>query len=152
VQVIGGAFCVAGIVALLLSARGTAGLLSTSGIGSIIFGLVLLFMPNAFTNVLIYLLGFLLLFAGAMQLALLFSSRRFGRVPVFSFFLPVVTLALGVVVIANPFETRETIVVLFGIAAIYWGVCHLVNYYAVKKTREAHRQEDDVVDTDYEEV
>ncbi|MDR1274465.1 MAG: DUF308 domain-containing protein [Odoribacteraceae bacterium] len=154
VQVIGATFCVVGTVTLLLSTRARpAGLLPASGVVSIVFGLVLLFMPGVFTGILIYLLGFMLLFAGAVQFSFLLSSRKFSRVPAFSYFLPVVTLAVGVLVIANPFETREAIVILFGITSIFWGVSHLINHYAINKAREANDPgEANIVDTDYEEV
>jgi uncharacterized membrane protein HdeD (DUF308 family) len=154
VRVIGAAFCVVGIVTLLFSKRErSTGLLPASGIGSIVFGLVLLFMPDVFTGILIYLLGFLLLFAGAAQLALLLSARKFGRVPAFSYLLPVVTLAAGVLVIANPFGAGNAIVILFGITSIFWGVSHLINHYTISRARGKGFPDDrETVDTDYEEV
>jgi uncharacterized membrane protein HdeD (DUF308 family) len=153
VKVIGATFCVVGIVSLLARERSRAGgLVSASGVGSVVLGVVLWWMSGTFTSVLIYLLGFLLVLAGVGQLSLLLAARKWGRVPGLTYLFPVITLASGIVIIANPFQARETIVILFGIAAMLWGASQLVNHFTIYKARERGRQEPDVVDTDYEEV
>jgi uncharacterized membrane protein HdeD (DUF308 family) len=155
VKVIGATFCVVGIVSLLLSSRErsrSGGMFPASGVGSIVLGVVLWLMSGLFTDVLIYLLGFMLLVAGVGQLALLVMARRVARVPAISYFFPLVTLAVGVLVLANPFEAKETIVMVFGVTSIFWGVSQLVNHYAIKTSRPARADEPETVDTDYEEV
>jgi uncharacterized membrane protein HdeD (DUF308 family) len=156
VKVIGATFCVIGIVSLLLSVRErsrSGGMIPASGVGSIVLGVVLWLMSGLFTDALIYLLGFLLLVAGAGQLALLVVARRVYRVPTISYLFPFVTLAVGVLVIANPFEAKETIVVVFGVTSIFWGASQLVNHYAIGRSRGTTRQEEvETVDAEYEEV
>ncbi|MDR2130164.1 MAG: DUF308 domain-containing protein [Odoribacteraceae bacterium] len=153
VKVIGVAFCVAGVVSLLLSARSgmrSGGIFPASGVGSLALGLVLWFMSGIFTSVLIYLLGFTLFVAGAGQLAFLIAMRRVARIPALSYLSPVITLAMGVLLIANPFQAKETIVILFGATSIFWGASHLLNYRVIHRRRRANETE--IVDTDYEEV
>lgn len=66
VKIIGAVFCVTGIISFLVSMRdqderSARGLTSFNGIGSIILGILLWSMADFFTNMLMYLLGFILL-------------------------------------------------------------------------------------------
>lgn len=69
VKIIGAVFCVTGIISFLVSMRdqderSARGLTSFNGIGSIILGILLWSMADFFTNMLMYLLGFILIVAG----------------------------------------------------------------------------------------
>lgn len=136
VKVIGVAFCVAGVVALLLHDRERGSrLLLASGAGSIVLGVLLWLFSSQFTGALVYLLGVVLVVAGAWQLSLLLIARRGGSVPGGVYLFPLVTLAAGVMVLANPFEARETIVIIFGVTSIITGVSALVNHRVLNKKR-----------------
>lgn len=75
VKIIGAVFCVTGIISFLVSMRdqderSARGLTSFNGIGSIILGILLWSMADFFTNMLMYLLGFILIVAGIGQLVM----------------------------------------------------------------------------------
>ena len=79
VKIIGAVFCVTGIISFLVSMRdqderSARGLTSFNGIGSIILGILLWSMADFFTNMLMYLLGFILIVAGIGQLVMLTSA------------------------------------------------------------------------------
>ncbi|MDR2414429.1 MAG: DUF308 domain-containing protein [Odoribacteraceae bacterium] len=153
VQVIGAAFCLAGIVTLVLSsreARRANTLFLASVAGSVLLGALLCIFPWLFTGVLIYLLGFMLVAAGGWQLSFLVASLKVTRVPVIFYFLPVVTLVAGILVIADPFRTREALVIVFGAASIIAGTSVLANNLLHEKGK-GHADER-VEDVEHEEV
>jgi len=51
------------------------------GIGSLLFGLWLIVMPEFFADVLMFLLGFILIMGGVQQIASLSMARRWTPVP-----------------------------------------------------------------------
>lgn len=165
VKIIGGVFCVTGIVSFLVSyrnreERSAMNMSSFNGIGSIILGLLLFFMADFFTDMLMYVLGFLLIVAGIGQLVVLTSARRWGSLSPVSYIFPVLILIAGVIVIANPFETKESFVILFGIMSIFYGVTDLINQYHINKlrkevadkTQEEKLGRHEIEDAEYEDV
>ena len=164
VKLIGAVFFIGGVISLLLSsreqARSSSGFASFTGFGSIVLGLVLWFMAGIFTDVLMYVLGFILLLVGIGQLTLLLSARKYGRIPVISYLYPLLILGVGLVIFVNPFKAKETIIMVFGATSIFYGLTSLLNHYQVNKIRrDTHEQEQqkrlssaDVEDTAYEEV
>lgn len=165
VKIIGAVFCITGIVSLLISIRenreaSSSGLVSFTGIGSILFGLLLWFMADAFTNLLMFVLGFVLILVGTGQLSMLISSRRYGRMPWASYLFPFMILLVGVIIFINPFEAKQTIIIIFGITTIFSGITDIFNQYTVNKMRQKIRDEEqqqrlgttDIEDTDFEEV
>lgn len=165
VKIIGAVFCVTGIVSFLVSLRdqderSARGLTSFNGIGSIILGILLWSMADFFTNMLMYLLGFILIVAGIGQLVMLTSARRFGIIPVVSYLFPVVILLAGVIVFANPFSAKESIIMFFGAVTIFYGITDLINQHRINEIRkQAHEAEQqqrlgggEIEDAEYEEV
>lgn len=165
VKIIGAVFCVTGIVSFLVSLRdqderASRGLSSFNGIGSIILGILLWSMSDFFTNMLMYLLGFILIVAGIGQLVMLTSARRFGFIPAVSYLFPVIILLAGVIVFANPFSAKESIIMFFGAVTIFYGITDLINQRRINEIRkEAHEAEQqqklgggEIEDAEYEEV
>lgn len=58
-------------------------------VGSILFGLWLIIMPNFFIEVIMYILGVLLVLAGLNQLAAFVSARTYTTVPLGWYIIPV---------------------------------------------------------------
>lgn len=165
VKIIGAVFCVAGIVSFLVSLRDQGdgsprGLTSFNGIGSIILGILLWVMADTFTNILMYLLGFILVVAGIGQLVVLTSARRFGQISGMSYLFPVIVLLAGVVIFANPFSAKEGIITFFGAISIFYGITDLINQRRINQMRkEAHESEQqqkmgggEIEDAEYEEI
>ena len=165
VKIIGAVFCVAGIVSFLVSLRDQGdgsprGLISFNGIGSIILGILLWSMADFFTNMLMYLLGFILIVAGIGQLVMLTSARKFGHIAPLSYVYPVIILLAGLIVFANPFSAKEGIITFFGAVTIFYGITDLINHYKVnqlrKETHETEQQQKmgggEIEDAEYEEI
>lgn len=165
VKIIGAVFCLAGIISFLVSLRdqdngSPRGLISFNGIGSIILGILLWVMADTFTNLLMYLLGFILIVAGIGQLVVLTSARRFGQISAVSYLFPVIVLLAGVVVFANPFSAKEGIITFFGAVSIFYGITDLINQRRINRLqKEAHEAEQqqkmgggEIEDAEYEEI
>ena len=165
VKIIGAVFCVTGIISFLVSMRdqderSARGLTSFNGIGSIVLGILLWSMADFFTNMLMYLLGFILIVAGIGQLVMLTSARKFGQIASLSYVYPVIILLAGLVVFANPFEAKTSIIQFFGAVTIFYGITDLINHYKVnqlrKETQEAEQQQKmgggEIEDAEYEEI
>ena len=153
VKIIGAVFCVTGIISFLVSMR-------DNGIGSIILGILLWSMADFFTNMLMYLLGFILIVAGIGQLVMLTSARKFGHIAPLSYVYPVIILLAGLIVFANPFSAKEGIITFFGAVTIFYGITDLINHYKVnqlrKETHETEQQQKmgggEIEDAEYEEI
>lgn len=165
VKIFGAVFCVTGIVSFLLSMReregqSARGLTSFNGIGSILFGILLWSMADFFTNMLMYLLGIILIVAGIGQLVMLTAARKFGHISLVSYLFPVLILLAGMIVFANPFTAKESIITFFGAVSIFYGITDLINQYKINQMRKATQVEEqkqkmgggEIEDADYEEV
>lgn len=165
VKIIGAVFCVTEIISFLVSMRdqderSAWGLTSFNGIGSIILGILLWSMADFFTNMLMYLLGFILIVAGIGQLVMLTSARKFGYIAPLSYVYPVIILLAGLIVFANPFSAKEGIITFFWAVTIFYGITDLINHYKVnqlrKETHEAEQQQklggSEIEDAEYEEI
>jgi uncharacterized membrane protein HdeD (DUF308 family) len=165
IMVIGAMFLLIGLIAFFVSRKNhedrRRSLVPFSGIGSMAFGLLLLSFPSFFTTIFMFILGVLLLFAAVGQLITLATIRRFGTVSSWSYLYAVLILIAGIVVLFNPFTSAETVLMLFGCTAIFYGVTDLFNQYNVRKIRKIKEEQEnihhlgqleEVEDADYEEV
>ena len=165
VKIIGGVFFVAGLVSFLVyyserDERAAMGLTSFNGFGSMLLGVLLFFMADFFTSMLMYLLGFLLAVAGVGQLVMLTSARRLGMQSLVAYIFPVLLLIAGVVVFVNPFQAKESIITLFGIMSIFYGITDLINRRKINRLQKEEFYQGEgksltrpeIEDADYEEV
>ncbi len=112
------------------------------GIGSILFGLWLIVMPDFFANVLMYVLGFILILAGIWQLASLNIARKQMAVPGGFFVMPFLILLMGVIVIFFPADVRNTTFILIGITCLVYALTELVNYIKFSRMLPAGQDKD----------
>jgi uncharacterized membrane protein HdeD (DUF308 family) len=111
------------------------------GVGSILFGLLLLLMPSTFVTLLMYLLGFLLILGGSSQLTSLISSRSVAPLRWWVFVWPVILLAAGFFILVKPMKSASLPFLILGIACLGYGVSDLfyalrLLYYQHKKNKE----------------
>lgn len=99
------------------------------GVGSLLFGLWLIISPTFFANVLMYLLGFILIVGGVQQILSLIVARRWTAVSWYFYIVPLLILIAGIVVIFDPTSSRETILMIIGIACLVYAVSELVNWF-----------------------
>ena len=132
VKIIGAVFCVTGIISFLVSMRdqderSARGLTSFNGIGSIILGILLWSMADFFTNMLMYLLGFILIVAGIGQLVMLTSARKFGHIGFVMHVYTVIMFFTGLLVSAYLFERMPSISKFVGSVTIINVTTDLIN-------------------------
>lgn len=88
-------------------------------------------------------------------------ARQFGRIAPVSFLFPVLILIVGIVILFDPFSSAESVFILFGITAVFYGVTDLLNQYSIRKMRKASEEKEkivkmggdsDIEDAEFEEV
>ena len=164
---VGVAFLIPGVISLFgyfgrkKSEDGVSPRFPIEGVGSLLFGLWLIVMPEFFADVLMFLLGFILVIAAVGQFVTLAAARQFGYVAPISYLFPVIILIAGIIVLFDPFSSAEGVFILFGATLIFYGITDLVNQYAINKLRKSNDEKEkiqrmdgaqDVEDADYEEV
>ena len=97
------------------------------GAGSILFGAWLVIMPQFFVSILMYVLGALLVLAGAQQLISLVSARKWSTVSYVFYIIPSLILITGIMILAYPFGAAANTFVIFGVACLIYGISELIN-------------------------
>lgn len=108
------------------------------GVGSILLGLILAIMPDAFITSLMYILGAILILGALNQYMTLLNVTRGYRLPFWFWLPPTLTLFVGIFVIAKPMETAALPLLIIGWCLIFYGVTESVNsikiYYLSKNS------------------
>lgn len=165
IMFVGIMFLITGLVAFIVSNRNheehRKSLVPFSGIGSMAFGVLLLAFPAFFTTIFMFILAFILVLAAVGQFVTIATAKKFGYVSPLSYLYATLILIAGIVVLFNPFTTAESVFILFGITAIFYGITDLLNQWTIHKIRKMKDQQeqiqriesdDDIQDTEYEEV
>lgn len=103
------------------------------GIGSLLFGLWLIIMPEFFATLLTYLLGFILLVGGVQQLSWLQVARSWKRVSPYYYIVPVLILVAGLVALFNPGGVQRTAFLIIGGASLFYALQELVSQLLLRK-------------------
>ncbi len=150
VQCLGVAFVLPAILALLshfiyskeaAPSKGRPVVVLTS-VGSMVFGLWLLLMPSFFVGILMLLLGSILTVFGLYQIVALFMARKFSRVPLFMYIMPVALVVVGCLVLTKPFGAASLPFLLVGIGAVVGGVSDLINSIFIEYKRRKKERAD----------
>ena len=117
------------------------------GIGSLLFGLWLIVMPEFFADLLMFLLGFILIMGGVQQIASLSAARRWMPVPGAFYLIPSLILIAGIVALFNPTGVRNTAFIIIGISSLVYSLSELINWFKFTrrrpKTQNVHDDDDD---------
>jgi uncharacterized membrane protein HdeD (DUF308 family) len=170
VKVIAAFLLASGIVSLLVGLKDRKGgalpLMSFNAVVDVILGLVLFVFPGFIARFIIYLLGFLLLMFGLVQVTALISAKRVIGLGLGALVLPVIVTLVGGFILFNPFA-ESVMVLIAGAALIVYGASELFSSWKMKKAIDeyeihqapahedpAHTEAplDDVKDVDYEKV
>ncbi len=162
VQIIGGLFAVSGLLAIIgyFTARirqsGFRPVFPIVGVGSLLFGAVLMLWPEKFVDFLMYVMGGLLVLIGVGQIANLINYRKFSPLSWSLFVLPVLLAATGVLVIAYPIEAASVPFTILGVAYIIYGVGEFllgIRFYRNRRLFDAAQKDlHDVQDAEVVEV
>ena len=170
VKVIAAFLLASGLVSLFVGLRdkekGALPLMSFNALVDVLLGLVLFLFPGFIAKFMIYLIGFVLLAFGVVQIAALFGARRIIGLGLGAFLLPTVVTLVGGFILFNPFA-ESVMVMIAGAALIVYGASEFLSSWRVKKAideYEIHQAPvseqpavsesglDDVKDVDYEKV
>jgi uncharacterized membrane protein HdeD (DUF308 family) len=149
VMTIGALFLVPGIISLIgyFATRSTAKAdeqaptksprFPLEAIGSLLFGMWLIIMPDFFADILMYVLGFILIMAGVWQIASLVNARRWVKVPLGFYVVPTLILLAGLFSVAYPSDVREDVFMVLGVTALVFAVSELINWIKFTRKRPA---------------
>lgn len=138
---IGVAFLIPGVISLFSffgrkrSEHEPAPRFPIEGIGSLLFGLWLIVMPEFFADVLMFLLGFILIMGGVQQIASLSMARRWTPVPGIFYLVPSLILIAGVIALFNPTGVRSTAFIIIGISSLVYSLSELINWFKFARRR-----------------
>jgi uncharacterized membrane protein HdeD (DUF308 family) len=104
-----------------------------AGIGSLLFGVVLVVVPQFFISVLMYLLGIILLLGSIEQIVTLTRAKKRVPVPVGFYIVPSLVLIAGILVLFNPFKTAETLFILIGVTCLVYGIMEFIHWLKFRR-------------------
>ena len=136
VKVIAAFILASGVVSLIVGLKekknGSLPLMSFNALVDIIIGIVLFSAPGFVAKFIIYLIGFVLLGFGIMQILALFSATRVMGLGLGAFILPTVVTLVGGFLLFNPFA-ESVMVMIAGAAIIVYGASELLSSWKMKK-------------------
>ena len=136
VKVIAAFILASGVVSLIVGLKekknGSLPLMSFNALVDIIIGIVLFSAPGFVAKFIIYLIGFVLLGFGIMQIFALFSAKRVMGLGLGAFILPTVVTLVGGFLLFNPFA-ESVMVMIAGAAIIVYGASELLSSWKMKK-------------------
>ena len=136
VKIIAAFILASGLVSLIVGLKnrnnGSLPLMSFNAVVDIIIGLVLLMFPLFVAKFIIYLIGFVLLGFGIMQILALVSAKRVMGLGLGAFILPAVVTLVGGFLLFNPFA-ESVMVMIAGAALIVYGASELFSSWKMKK-------------------
>lgn len=115
-------------------------------LGSTLFGLWLMIMPEFFVSILMYVLGVLLVLAGIAQLSNLSAARSWGHVPWGMFVIPSLVLVAGLVVLFNPFQAATVPFIILGASSIVYALTDLFRILRYRKREESRIEDVNIIE------
>lgn len=112
------------------------------GIGSVVLGCILAFMPATFVSLLMYVIGIVLVLGAVTQMMNLIAARHFASISLWFWFCPVLILLIGLYVMVKPMAPLELTMTVLGWLSLFYGVVEIINswkIYACKKAMERMR-------------
>ena len=134
VQVIGSLFLLSGLVSLVSYAMiclsdksGMRPAFPLVGLGSLLFGIFLIFFPALFVTYLMYVFGFLMVVGGVNQIWNLFRLRRLIPFRWYVLLAALVIAGMGVFVLLKPMASASMPFLLLRVTFMLYCVAELVN-------------------------
>lgn len=109
------------------------GLLWSVGMGSMIFGVVLVVMPKTFLIALMYILAGILVISAVGQYASLATATRYGRIRLSWWIAPSILLLVGILCIVNPHGMISAPLFIIGWALMVYGVVEMINALMIRR-------------------
>ena len=109
--------------------------------GSLLLGLWMLLQPAFFVTIIMWILGAVMIIMGGTQIISLLMAKRRIKVSLFLFFLPLLILLTGAIVLLNPFEAASVPFIILGVGAIITALSDMINTLFLKFTRKDDKVE-----------
>ena len=160
IQGLGALMFIDGLVALLINyfsktKRQSVFLIIPRGTTNLIFGTILLLFPALMVNLFVFLIGFILIFAGFTQFASQLSGRSSLGASWIIIVISIFAMGAGILFITKPFESAETMLTIFGIMIALYGLGEIIWSFKLRKYKKQHPDPvspSTTIDTDYEEI
>lgn len=149
-----------GLVALLINyfaktKKQSVFIIVPRGTTNLIFGIILLLFPALMVNLFVFLIGFILIFAGFTQFASQISGRSLMGASWIIVVISILAMIAGITFIVKPFESAETMLTVFGVIIGLYGSGEVIWSFKLRKYRKTHPEPvspNATIDTDYEEI
>ena len=136
VKIIAAFMLASGVVSLVVGLKdkekGSLPLMSFNALVDLILGLLMFIFPGVIAKFMIYLIGFVLLAFGIVQILALISARRAVGMGFGAFILPIIVALIGGFILLNPFA-ESVMTMIAGAALIVYGASELLSSWKMKK-------------------
>lgn len=155
VQIVATFMIVSGIFSLIVGLRNkgkeTYVLLIYSTVINLLIGVLLFVFPEFVANLMFFIIGFVLLLFGILQIVSLFSARSVMVVSLAAFIIPVFITLAGGLILFTPF-TKEIMVMFCGVILIVYGVSEIFTFFKIRQALKKEEGFSGAEYVDYEEV
>ena len=139
VKIIAAFMIASGVVSLVVGLRdkekGSLPLMSFNALINILLAILMFVFAPGIAKFVIYLIGFVLIAFGIVQIIAFLGARRVMPVSFGSFVLPIVVTLIGGFILFNPFA-ESVMTTIAGSALILYGVSEFMSSWRMKKVRE----------------
>ena len=96
---------------------------------ALIIGMLMLLHPSTFAGIITIALGVILFLAGIIQIISLARAGRSVTIPMGMYIVPVLVVTAGVLMFFDPFGSLDTIMIIFGVSTVIYGVTDIIRHY-----------------------
>ena len=156
VKIIAAFMIASGVVSLVVGLRdkekGFLPLMSFNALIDLLLAILMFVFAPVIAKFVIYLIGFVLLAFGIVQIIAFLGARRVMAVSFGSFILPIVVTLIGGFILFNPFA-ESVMTTIAGSALVLYGVSEFMSSWKMKKVRDfedskVDEQEAQVIESD----
>ena len=123
----------AGIIAYFVQGRKKGLRFPLEGMGSLLFGLWLIVMPDFFADLLTIVLGIVLILGGIQEIVSFLYIRRAIPVSLWFYVVPVLILVAGIVAVFNPTGVRSVAFMIVGISSMVYALSELLTWLVFRR-------------------
>lgn len=153
--IIGALLLLSGLVTMILANRkrigSMSGFWSAQGLMTVLFGIIFIASPSVMVKVFVVFLGIILLIMGLFQLIGAIGTLSRSAWAWIYFLIALMTLASGVYLLTDPFNSAEAILKFLGVILILNGISELFMAWKISRQPQTYKGAP-VHDVTYEEV
>lgn len=120
--------------------EGEIRMLNLNGVVNIILGVLLFCFASDVQNIVWVLIGLTLLFFGLFHLVILYLARKMFQISPWSFLIPTLVAALGLVLVFRPSFLGNTLGLIAGISLILYGLSELFSTLRMRKVMKEYAE------------